>query len=221
VVEGLPASEIAAVLDANGGFGRDSCPLIELMLRTLHRAARVRSMDDALGELFLLLKRISTQGQTPIGVTYLVRSAKHWTIDRQRREGARPRCGVCQHYGWIAKSCLRQNNPYAGTIISPSVSPADLVPVCHEFRSRKEAVGADDDIARATSPADSGVERLVAGLERLQRTDPAAEALLVLVYFEGYSQRDLAHLIPCSRRRVTAELEAALKKLGLILEDLT
>lgn len=209
------------MLEPHGGFGQTACPLVELLLRCLHKALPIASVGDALSELFLLLKKISRRVQARVNVSYLVRSARHWTVDRKRQEGVRPRCGSCQHYGWMARTCLHQGNPHVGLLISPSMNPADLQPPCEWFRSRKETLGAGDDVLRSTSHVTTELDRLVAGLDRLRSTDAAAEALLVLVFFEGYSQRDLARMIPCSRRRVAAEVKLALAKLGRILEDLS
>ncbi|MFO0985403.1 MAG: hypothetical protein U1E76_27335 [Planctomycetota bacterium] len=144
VVEGLPASEVGAVLEPHGGFGQTACPLVELLLRCLHKALPIASVGDALSELFLLLKKISRRVQARVNVSYLVRSARHWTVDRKRQEGVRPRCGSCQHYGWMARTCLHQGNPHVGLLISPSMNPADLQPPCEWFRSRKETLGAGD-----------------------------------------------------------------------------
>lgn len=220
VVEGLPAKNIDWVLEPQGGFGQEACPLVELLLWYFHKASPVTPLGDSLSELFLLLKRISHQVQAHVNVGYLVRAVKHWAVDRRRQEGVRPRCGICQHYGWMSKACLRQQNPYAGVMISPGISPADLQPPCDYFRSRKEALRTDD-LSPPLGPLASDLERLVRGLDRLRTADPAAEALLVLLFLEGYSQRDLARMIPCSRRRVAAEVATALRKLGLILEDLS
>lgn len=199
--------------------------MIDVLLRAGRRRNVTTREGRTLGDVFLALDRLARRSHgrdrrdRSVNVGYLLAALDHWEIDEARRRDGRPRCGGCVHYGRGAATCLHSAAVVAGPI-PPDAEPSRLDPPCPHFRSVRHAVPIDHAPPPVAAPPADPAERVARGLRRLERTDPAAAALLVLHHLDGRSLRALERELPHDRRELARRLRRAETALGRILEDL-
>lgn len=176
---------------------------------------------EALSELWLLVHRVAAaRGDRRISLSYLVRSARNWVVDRRRKSGGRLRCGNCRCFLPSSAFCGRQGSPYWNGI-GPRQDPRALDPPCDSFQWIWAGVGrvdSGDAAARAGGPSDA--ERVERALVTLAEQDPEGARLLRESGLEGRPAVALARERGWGTKRVRRTLARVRERLRAIYEDL-